>query len=338
MGNTIIIPNRVNWIDWAKVIAISFVVFGHIPQEAGGFPQSFIIIFHMPLFFFISGYLTKIEYLNRNTLYKYWHTLIIPYFCYNLLFYPYWLTRHIIEEQNHDLFCFIRPIIGTVLFQIETPISESLNGVTWFIAVLVIMKLLLSYTYKYKHCSKYMGSICVFFYILYVINEEYKFTTTLALIGFSKCLIFFYLGHLCKQKSIIKEKQQIIDWGYCLLGILVSLLTFAYTSHTSIITYGITFGTICCFAIMFIISLSKLLNHIYSIVITNISNGTIVIMGTHWILIGTLNFAISKICHINRITYPLIMAIFLTILYEAILYPLIIVFINKYPFLLGKRK
>ena len=68
MNNTFIITNRLNWIDWAKVIAISFVVFGHIPQVSGSFPQHYIVTFHMPLFFFISGYLTKKELLNANTL------------------------------------------------------------------------------------------------------------------------------------------------------------------------------------------------------------------------------------------------------------------------------
>ena len=70
MNNTFIITNRLNWIDWAKVIAISFVVFGHIPQVSGSFPQHYIVTFHMPLFFFISGYLTKKELLNANTLKK----------------------------------------------------------------------------------------------------------------------------------------------------------------------------------------------------------------------------------------------------------------------------
>ena len=35
MNNTIVIANRLHWIDWAKVIAISLVVFGHIPEEKG---------------------------------------------------------------------------------------------------------------------------------------------------------------------------------------------------------------------------------------------------------------------------------------------------------------
>ena len=62
--------NRLNWIDWAKAIAITFVVFGHIPEERGSFFLNYIVSFHMPLFFFISGYLTKKEYFNIKKKYK----------------------------------------------------------------------------------------------------------------------------------------------------------------------------------------------------------------------------------------------------------------------------
>ena len=58
MGNTIIITNRLIWIDWAKALAITLVVFGHTPIEKGNFLQNYIVVFHMPLFFFISGFLT----------------------------------------------------------------------------------------------------------------------------------------------------------------------------------------------------------------------------------------------------------------------------------------
>ena len=74
MRYTIEIKNRLNWIDWAKAIAISLVVFGHIPMSPDNFIQKFITNYHMPLFFLISGYLTKKECFNINTIRKYWHT------------------------------------------------------------------------------------------------------------------------------------------------------------------------------------------------------------------------------------------------------------------------
>lgn len=58
-SNSFVITKRLNWIDWAKSIAIALVVFGHIPEERGSYFINYVTQFHMPLFFFISGYLTK---------------------------------------------------------------------------------------------------------------------------------------------------------------------------------------------------------------------------------------------------------------------------------------
>ena len=150
MSNSIFIPNRLNWIDWAKALAITFVVYGHIPAERGDFLHNYITSFHMPLFFFISGYLTKKEYMGKETLTKYWHTLIIPYLCYNIIFYPYWAIRFTIDHSTTDWFEYIKPIIGTIMLQIKTPFNDYLNGVTWFIAALFMMKIILSTCNKYK--------------------------------------------------------------------------------------------------------------------------------------------------------------------------------------------
>ena len=46
---------RVDYLDYAKGIAIILVVLGHI--FSGGNIKTYIYSFHMPLFFIISGYL-----------------------------------------------------------------------------------------------------------------------------------------------------------------------------------------------------------------------------------------------------------------------------------------
>ena len=54
---------RINWIDWSKVFAIYLVVLGHLVQRTGIelYIFYFIYLFHMPFFFFISGYLFKVR-------------------------------------------------------------------------------------------------------------------------------------------------------------------------------------------------------------------------------------------------------------------------------------
>jgi fucose 4-O-acetylase-like acetyltransferase len=338
MGKSIVITNRLNWVDWAKAIAISFVVFGHIPEENDSYFIYYVVQFHMPLFFFISGYLTKKEFFCRTTLKKYWHTLIIPYFCYNILFYPYWVVRHIIDHPHAEWFDFLRPLIGTLILQFKSPFSESLNGVTWFIAALLVMKVILSICNKYKYGLLFMSVLATATTLIYIANECYRIYIDLPFVGFTRCLPFFFIGHICKHKKIVSEKPQRKDLLFCITGILISHIIFSYEKTTSgLLIYGLCFWGICISAITGILSLCKLMNKVHLTIIDNISIGTIVIMGFHWILIGVTNFTLSKLMQIQSITYPLWEAILLTLLYIAILYPVILLFKNKYPFMLGKR-
>lgn len=51
---------RINWIDFAKGVAIILVVIGHvIPESINLF--GFIYAFHMPFFFIMAGYLLNTE-------------------------------------------------------------------------------------------------------------------------------------------------------------------------------------------------------------------------------------------------------------------------------------
>ena len=338
MGNTTIIANRLIWIDWAKALAITFVVFGHIPMEKGNFIQNYIVAFHMPLFFFISGYLTKKEYFNKTTLKKYWRTLIIPYLAYNIIFYPYWVIRHSIDFPNAGWYDYIKPIIGTIMLQHETVYYESLNGVTWFIESLLIMKIVLAISNKHKNGRYFIFLLAICTTCFYIINEHYRFVIDLPPVGFTKCCVFYYLGYYCRRKNIISENYKKQDIYICLFGIACSLLLYAlFRNDNNIFEYGILFWLICTSAICGILSMCKLMNRIHLTIIENISIGTIVIMGLHNMLIGTTNFIFTKLS--NRqgdIIYPLIITIILAIIFVAIEYPIILFFKKYFPFMLGK--
>lgn len=336
MNNPIIILNRLNWIDWAKAIAISLVVFGHIPEERGSFLINYITRFHMPLFFFISGYLTKKELFCKSTLEKYYHTLIIPYFCYNIVFYPYWVVRHMVDYPNAGWYDFVKPIIGTFMLQHETAYYESLNGVTWFVSSLLIMKLVLAVCNKYRKGIFIIAFFFVIVAIIYVFNEHYKFIIDLPFVGFTRCFPFFLIGHWCKQKGIVNQSHQKYDWAICIGGFCISILVYMRDLQ-GLLEYAVSFWIICISAIAGFFCLCKILDRFHFNIIANISIGTIVIMGLHWILIGVTNFSLSKMFHVNGgIVYPWYVAIALTSTFIAILYPIILLFKNKYQFMLGK--
>lgn len=49
---------RKNWVDWAKVLGMFFIIYGHCFPET---MTNFVYAFNVPVFFLISGYLCKKE-------------------------------------------------------------------------------------------------------------------------------------------------------------------------------------------------------------------------------------------------------------------------------------
>ena len=265
--------------------------------------------------------------------------MIIPYLCYNLLFYPYWVARYLIETRNPYWYDFLKPIIGTIMLQHSTQYYESLNGVTWFISALLVMRFLLAITNHFKHGKFALMIMVLGIASLYCINEFERYATDLPFIGFIKCFPFFVLGHICRQKKYLPENtNHRIDLYMAILCISASIIIFHFGHSANLFSYTIFFWSINITAIIGIISVCRLLNNHINSTILNVSIGTLVIMGIHWMLIGVTNYTFESILKVsNGSGYPWYIAIVLTILFEAILYPLIILFSRKYPFMLGKK-
>ena len=85
--------DRIEWIDIAKGIGIILVVFGHVWRK--NIPQNWLYSFHMPLFFFISGWLVDLENLKKirwiEFITKKALTLLVPYILFVILTYLYWI-------------------------------------------------------------------------------------------------------------------------------------------------------------------------------------------------------------------------------------------------------
>ena len=277
--------------------------------------------------------------MGKETLTKYWHTLIIPYLCYNIIFYPYWGIRFTIDHPTADWFEYIKPIFGTIMLQIKTPFNDYLNGVTWFIAALFMMKIILSTCNNYKKGKYVIYLLVIITTLFYIANEFNLYISGLIPVNFTRCFPFFILGHYCRQKHFISEKVQKKDLIICTAGLLIGVLSFTVVRHRyNMPIYGISFWIMCLSSIIGFFSLCKLLNRLKSKIIENISIGTIVIMGLHWMFIGTTNYVISKLFHIiGDIAYPPIVVILLAVIFVALEYPIILLFKNRFPFMLGKR-
>lgn len=332
--------NRINWIDWAKCIAITMVVYGHIPQTEGSFLPFYICTFHIPLFFFISGYLTKTRPNTKEEFKKCKHSLIIPYILYNIIFYPYWAIRLYIDQGIgfSILDYIIKPFIGIPFLQINSPISSSVNGAMWFVAVLLIMRLTIHLCIHTSKPLLYIKIIALIFIGLYIISMKHKLPLSMTIEGLFKCMPLYLLGYLTKQYHWLEEISIQKDFIVAFILLSISIwATFIYKDSDCFTNQIIAFYIVLITATYGILLLCKVLNNITNPIIVNISIGTLMIMGLHWMFIGTTNFLIEHILSMSTgITYFWAFAIIFAICIDVAIYPLILFAKKHAPILLGK--
>ena len=83
--------SRIKWIDTTKGIAIILLLLSHSMTKYNVL-DNWIFAFHMPIFFIICGYLTKLKYHNGikpsqfvNLLTNRWYNLFVPYFLFGTI-------------------------------------------------------------------------------------------------------------------------------------------------------------------------------------------------------------------------------------------------------------
>ena len=328
-----IMKERINWIDWAKAFCMTVVVFCHLPQQEDTFYLQYLASVILSTFFFISGYLKKKDLTIKESAKKYGHSLLIPYIIYNVIYYPYWLIKFYIEHGDITWNDAIKPILGTILGQLNSSFSCELNGVTWFLIALFLMHILADVLNRSKYGKYIMFLLSIITMVLYGANKYYHYAPYITYHGFVRCLCFFFLGNLFQQWNYLNSLNPRKDLAIGTTTLLVSLVLFYWHINEANFVLHITlYYVVNLISIFGFIYLSRSLNNVKSRIITLISIGTLLIFGTHRILIGIIDYIIEEAFHISNITYDWYVCIVLALVIEVILLPL------NWPFLLGKRQ
>ena len=328
--------NRINWIDWAKAFCMTVVVFCHLPQQKDTFYLQYLASVILSTFFFVSGYLKKRNLSIKDSAKKYSYALLIPYIIYNVIYYPYWAAKFYIEHGSITLGDATKPIIGTMLGQLNSSFSCELNGVTWFLIALFIMHILTDVLNKNKHGKTIMLILSVITMILYGANKHYHYAPYITYHGLIRCLCFFFMGKLYQQWGKLKKQEFRKDTLIGISTLLLSLLLFYWHIHEErfvlhiILYYVVNYVSVYAF-----IYLAHSLNHIKSRIITLISIGTMLIFGLHRMMIGIIDFIIEKFLHHSNIQYDWSECLIIILMIEMMLLP-IIIYRNKCPILFGK--
>ncbi len=287
--------------DFMKVFGVFLVIVGHLPLVNDDV-MKFVFSFHMPLFFICSGYLFREKDMNRSFIMKNVKQLL-------LVMIPFFLIVVIFNLFQNGLFYRDKFTVEAIII---SPLKYLLTGNSrigwmWFLWALFWMRL--SYNLlcnmtknKYKHYYIFLLSL-VCGYCLYYSNVRlnyYQFS------AFIFCMPFFCFGQILSKLRFhehVKGKKS-IGLIFVLCAMYVILFSCCGKINMNALNVGNDYTTyllvgfvanVLFMTIFDNISVrEKLLN-----VIVVISNGTLVYLCFHGMLIQMFKIAYKKVMHIN---------------------------------------
>ena len=319
-----VLKQRINWIDWAKVFAIYLVVLGHLLSKTGreGYIFNFIYSFHMPFFFFISGYLFTIKENNfRSFLKGSIRSLLVPYVLLNLIGNFFLIPTWVLAKQW--------PI--DQLFYFITADGRGEPGPTWFLVCLFQVRLLSYFIVRKTPVWRLLVVLfCILIAYLFPFHLYWRIDTVFMVIP------FYIAGYELKSKlSFFSSK---ISFFILLLIVLLLTMIMGYSNvylrlfgNYPLLYYPYAFA-----GIFMLISLSFMFDKYNFKFITILSIGTIVIMALHGIIFLYVK-TFFRIVHLDFIFLTttgkfILSGIVLLLLY----YP--IIWLHKYfPMAIGRR-
>lgn len=187
--------NRIEYLDIFRSLGIILMIMGHV--GFGEIFSHFIHAFHMPMFFWISGYLfrnnTNEDIVLKNVVIKKMKSLLLPYFIFGILHY---LIYMLIQYINQDAISVI-PIIH--LFSVNTK-NLPICGALWFLTALFFADIIFLVIEKYIENKIIKMLIVIAIACIGNISKEiFSFTLPFALSASFVGMGLYYIGYLFKK-------------------------------------------------------------------------------------------------------------------------------------------
>lgn len=295
---------RILSIDILKALGIWLVVIGHMPLTNREL-INVVFSFHMPLFFFCSGYLYHYNqdqkaYLWKNV--KHLLLVMIPYFMLSLGFetvQDFLFYRDNLSLQNN--------LISPVIYFLT---GNSKIGWMWFLWALFWMRIVYNllyarlHTYKYARHAMLGGSLCLGF-LVYVLEFRFNYYQVTA---FLMSMPFFCTGAVLGQYGTSSCYQGKARWGLLICCAVIYGLVVSHLGRVNMnaLECGNHYALFLMAGLSAVVGLLLIYKNVHvtnffrSIIIT-LSNGTLVILGFHGFLIQACKIGYKRILHIK---YP----------------------------------
>lgn len=330
------VMERQHFIDQLKAVSIFLIVFGHNDNSSvlGDYLTTFIV----PLFFIISGYLTKDkqfvllgDYLKKMT-----RRLIVPYFLISFFLYFFWLfieRPFAITPGSGDP---IKNLIGIFYSQGGGEYMEW-GIIMWFFPALFCISMIDFFVSKLDFKYRVIPVL-----VLPVIG-----TLIFSVLGFhlpwnlDNAMVlypFYFWGSFMKRIDICSHINGKEVWMFILLFVLFIIgaaynkpINYYYASFGSVpMMYinGIS-GSMAFFVIFKILPSSKM--------ITWVGENTLPILAFHFLTLSVIQ-GIAYYFFRVRLEFTILMSFFYAILQIILLVPVIILLNQYFPVVVGLQK
>lgn len=224
--------SRKYWIDGLRGFAIILIVLGHFFQ---GFKFTlYIYIFHVPLFFVISGMCFNSSDSDIRAFFtKKIKSLIVPYFSFGIVVVP---MAYLLEE-DYTFHGFINVIFSYIIQRRFTTM--------WFLTTLFVTEIIFKLIHQQAKNKNEMFRVILilsslFMVYEYIFNIDLPWNLDLSMI----CLLFYEIGYLIKELKLIDKIKNKLNLGFLIgillssLGILLGTISIRITSRRLDIFYG----------------------------------------------------------------------------------------------------
>lgn len=209
---------RNNTFDVMKGIGIIAMIVGHSPIPK--LLESFIFVWHMPLFFLVSGYFYKskseAEYIKRNA-----RQLVLPYALTALVMIMLTATKQLVIRKGDSMTMLISAMVGNGSG--NNPIFSDYNiGAIWFLLAMFWCRS--SYNILQVRISNplILGGAILLLSIIATYVGTIIYLPTDILEG-AEALLFFYIGHMSHENDEVLKKIHISKWFILIVVLLTGL-------------------------------------------------------------------------------------------------------------------
>ncbi len=321
MKNNMSLKTRITYIDNMRGIAILLVMLGHSISTVSEPLNQFILSFHMPIFFFISGLCTS----NKKQsffamLKKSVFTMFIPIITMGLINIAVSILIDVIVTRN-------------LLWQDVKYLSAFANWFLWSMLVVKILhwikeKIPYKWIYLITAVIELAGAVC-----LYIFNINAGILMQ-ALVG----AFFFDIGIILKNMLNSMESQKFGGGGVLIIAIF-SVLCFLSRMNTPIMMYSNDYGNIAVFfvtstlGIAVVFGVSKILNE--NKFLNFCSDNSIILYMIHPAILRFLH-KLTSVLFGGIYVYPNYFVTFGLLIVIAV--PITWIIRRTIPFLFGKTK